>query len=315
MNTTRPPPVLRVAARISNAFVLDLVKLGMHRRDVIDPLLRAALLQANQGHIIRDPKFRRRYATLDDDVPNELRRPASINAIATSLGVPFETARRRIGAMADAGICIITMKGVIVSSAATNAPAYRAACAVQFEKLHNLYDRLRAIEFLEAPLPPSIPFEAGNPPHRLAGRLVVEYVLRFTEPITRHIRDVVTGLTLMEIVHANTEELDGGQLSAEDQASEGALPDRFRKPISIAALARRLGIPHETVRRHVRHLLDRGLCAKVPRGYIIPAEALARPPFLQMFLDNQIHLTRLFQSLDEFGVLAIWEQGQRVDAA
>jgi DNA-binding Lrp family transcriptional regulator len=315
MNTTRPPSILRIAARISNAFVLDLVKLGMHRRDVIDPLLRTALLQANEGHMIRDPELRRRYATLDDDVPDNLRRPASINAIATSLGIPFETARRRIGAMAEAGICIITANGVIVSSAATNAPAYRTACAVQFEKLHNLYGRLRAIEFLEAPRPPSIPFDPSNPPYRLAGRIVVEYVLRFTEPITRHIRDVVTGLTLMELILANTEELDGGLVSAEDLGSEGVLADSFRKPVSITALGRRLDIPHETTRRHVQRLLDRGLCVKVHGGYIVPAEALARPPFMQMWLDNQIHLNRLFQSLDEFGVLAIWEQGQQVDAA
>jgi DNA-binding Lrp family transcriptional regulator len=315
MNTARPPSILRIAARISNAFVLDLVKLGMHRRDVIDPLLRTALLQANEGHIDRDPELRRRYATLDDDVPDNLRRPASINAIATSLGIPFETARRRIGAMADAGVCVITAKGVIVSSAATGSPAYRAACAVQFEKLHGLYDRLRAIGFLEAPRPPSIAFDPNNPPYRLAGRIVVEYVLRFTEPITRYIRDVVTGVTLMELILANTEELDGGQPSAEDLGSEGVLADHVRKPISITALARRLDIPHETTRRHVRQLLDRGLCAKVRGGYIVPAEALARPPFRQMWLDNEIHLSRLFHSLDEFGVLAIWEQGLRVDAA
>src|SRR5689334_15297987 len=92
---------LRIAARLANAFVLDLIKLGGDRRDVTDSLLRAALVHSNMAPVIRDPELQRRYATLDQDVPNELRRPASVNALASSLNMPFETVRRRIAAMTE----------------------------------------------------------------------------------------------------------------------------------------------------------------------------------------------------------------------
>ena len=66
---------LRVAARLANGFALDLVKLGGFGRDVVDGLLLAAISQANVAQITRNPELQRRYATLDQPPPDELRRP------------------------------------------------------------------------------------------------------------------------------------------------------------------------------------------------------------------------------------------------
>jgi DNA-binding Lrp family transcriptional regulator len=315
MHQTGSLRTARVAARLTNAFTLDLVKLGAYRRDVIDVLLRTALLHANQAHIIRDPDLQRRYATLDDDVPDELRRPASMNAIAASLRVPFETARRRIGAMAELGVCQITPQGVVVPGAVTNSPAYRAACGIQYDKVCDLYGRLRGIGLFEGHPGAAAACSLADPPLRLVGRLTVEYVLRFTEPISLHIGDVVTGLVLMDLIMANTEHLADAEAGTDEAGADGFVPDRLREPVPATALAQRLGVPQETVRRHVGRLLDRDLCRKAAGGYLVPAEVLARGPFVQFILDNQAHLNRMFAGLGEFGVLAAWEQERQRGAA
>jgi DNA-binding Lrp family transcriptional regulator len=307
---------LRVAARLSNAFTLDLVKLGAHGRDVIDPLIRTAILHANLAQVIRDPDLMRRYATLDEDVPDALRRPASINAIATSLRIPFETARRRIGGLAEQGVCLITPAGVIVPRAATDTAFYRFACQVQFEKLHQLYDRLRAAGCLEAPPPvAAAPYAGGDPPYRLAGRLVAQFVLRFTEPLAEHIPDRVTQVALLDLICANTEHLSDDDAGDDGVGPSGFVPDARRRPITVAILADRLGVAHETMRRHVVELTELGLCQRVDGGYIVPAEALARPAFVRFLFDNHRHLTRMFAGLADFGVLATWDETRRGAAA
>ena len=73
-------------------------------------------------------------------------------------------------------------------------------------------------------------------------------------------------------------------------------------------LAERLGIPQETVRRHLQRLLDADQCERTGDGYRVPARVLARPPFVQYMLDNQSHLHRLYSGLTDFGVLSEWER-------
>jgi hypothetical protein len=296
---------LRVAGRLANAFTLDLVKLGDHRRDVADALLRAAIVHSNLAHLIRDPVFQRRFATVDQDPPDAMRRPATINAIATSLRLPFETVRRRVLGLVETGVCALSSGGVIVPQAASSSPPYRAALAAQHGKLEGLYRRLRAIGAL-AP-PPAVEPWAGDPPVRLAGRLVVEYVLRFTDPVLKQIRDPVTSLTLLEIILANTEDLPDGEGGGDGTDVAAFVPDSRRAPVTVTALEARLGVAHETLRRHVGRLREIGLCRAVEGGYIVPAEALARPEVLRFAVHNYANLVRMFGALGEFGVLAAWE--------
>ncbi|WP_133255024.1 helix-turn-helix transcriptional regulator [Phenylobacterium hankyongense] len=293
---------------MANAFVLDLVKLGGHRRDVVDALVRAAVLQANLAHLIRDSELQRRYAGLEQDPPDELRRPASINAIATSLRLPFETVRRRVGGLTEAGICALTPKGVIVPQGATSSPEYRVALQFQYEKLRALYERLRAIDVVQPP--EALAPWTGEPPVRLVGRLVVDFVLRFTEPVLEQVPDPVTTLTLLEIILANTEALpddDGGE---EGTGVAAFVPDSRRAPVSVGALRARLAVPNETLRRHVKRLCDSGLCRPVRGGYIVSAEALSRPELLAFMLRNHANLTRMFAGLGQAGVLALWDQAR-----
>jgi hypothetical protein len=312
MGRDAPHTSIRVAARLANGFALDLVKLGGFGRDVIDGLLLCAISAANVAQITRDPVLQRTYATLDQPPPDELRRPVSISAIANSLRLPFETARRRISALGDLGVVVTAPRGgVIVPKGPLNSPFYRIGAEGHYNLVRELYFRLRGIGLLEGLPKPTWPdFDPDNPPTRLVVRLSSDYVLRLAEPIGQHVGDLVSGLVLMDLIHANTEHLPDTEGGAADSNwdPEGFVGDGQRRAVRPALLSQRLGIPHETVRRHLSRLAKDDRCERIGDGYIVPGRILARRPFLQYMTDNQSHLHRLYSQLADFGVLTEWER-------
>ncbi len=306
-----PHNALRVAARLANGFALDLVKLGGFGRDVIDGLLLVAISQANVAQIIRDPDLQLAYAALDQAPPDEMRRPVSISAIANSLRIPFETARRRIATLTELGLLKTERRGVILPQAPLSSPFYRLGAEANYGLVRNLYYRLRGIGLLEGlPRPNGPAFDPQHPPVRLVIRLSSSYLLRLVEPISENIGDLVSALVMMDVIHANTEGLPDSQGGATDGAwtPEGFVADQHRKPVSVSALSGRLGIPPETVRRHLARLVQNDLCERVAEGHLVPARVLARGPFVQFMTANHLNLHRLYTSLAEFGVLSEWER-------
>lgn len=306
-----PQTSIRVAARLANGFALDLVKLGGFGRDVIDGLLLCAIAQTNVAQVSRSPELQRRYATLDQPPPEDLRRPVSISALANSLRIPFETVRRRIAALVELGVVKALPKGVIVPTAPLTSPFYRMGAQAQYNLVRTLYFRLRGIGLLEdLPEPEGAAFDPENPPIRLVMRLSSDYLLRLAEPITVYVGDLVTGLVLMDMIHANTEHLPDSEGGAPDGGwtPTGFVPDDLRKGVRPAALSERLGIPAETVRRHIQRLLDDDRCERKEDGFVVPGRILARQPFVQYMVDNQSHLHRLYAGLADFGVLTEWNR-------
>ncbi|ODT89773.1 hypothetical protein [Phenylobacterium sp. SCN 70-31] len=310
MSRDAPNTAIRVAARLANRFALDLIKLTGFGRDVVDGLLLSAISQANLAQVARSPDLQRRYATLNTPPPDELRRPVSVSAIANSLQVPFETARRRIAALSATGLVIQTPRGVTIPTAPVNSETYRAFASAQAALVRDLYLRLRRIDLLaDLPAQTGPAFDPADPPVRLVVRLSSDYLLRLAEPISTHIGDMVSGLILMEIINANTEHLgdDEGGTPGPEWTAEGFVPDAMRRPVRAAALSSRLGVASETVRRRLSRLATEGLCERNGDGYLIPAQVLARENFVRFMTDNQSHLNRLFTALAEFGVLSQWE--------
>lgn len=306
-----PHRSLRVAARLANAFLLDLVKVGGFGRDVVDGLLLAAISQANIAVIARSPELQRAYAGLDQPPPDDLRRPVSISALANSLRIPFETARRRVRNLIDLGVVRATPRGVIIPQAPMASPFYRLGAEANYHLIRNLYFRLRGIGMLDdLPPPVGAPLDPQDPPHRLVMRLSSDYLLRLAEPISLYMGDLVGGLILMDMIHANTQHLSDSDGGADDDAwsPEGFVDDARRRPVRVATLAERLGIPEETVRRRISRLTADDRCERAGDGYIVPGRVLAREPVVRFMVDNQSHLHRLFAGLAEYGVIAEWER-------
>jgi len=86
--------------------------------------------------------------------------------------------------------------------------------------------------------------------------------------------DVLLAVTFLTVSAGNLRHLES--LSAfSPMAVDGVIPDGMRRPVTIAAVARELGIPRETTRRYVNRLIEMGYCRTTgARGIIVPGVVL-----------------------------------------
>lgn len=280
----------RTLARLSFAFLLDEISTGVAGLEPLDALLMLAINQANIIPLTRDPAARGLYGHLETPAPDDARRPVSINAVAASLGLPFETARRRIKRLAAQGVCVLSSEGVIVPAGFLVSEGYLHSVLLNHARLRGFYFELRAADLVEA-LPPPAYAVADGVPIRAAARLLADYILRTSEGLMREAGNVVSALTLVGLL-------------SRALGDEGEDPP----PISTRVMADKLKLPAETVRRHAANLAEEGLCARTPAGLAVTAAHLARPGLRLLFADNATHVQRLLAGLAERGVIDAWER-------
>jgi DNA-binding Lrp family transcriptional regulator len=273
-------------ARLSFAFLLDEMAGGVAGLDPLDALLVLAINQANIAPLTRDPNARARYGQLEAPAPDAERRPVSINAIAASLGLPFETVRRRIRRLAAADVCTVSGEGVLVPASFLASPTYLRSVMAGHLRLRAFYFDLAARGLVDE-LPASAYALEHDIPIRAAARLLSDYVLRTSEGLMREAGNVISTLILTALLTAAL---------GEDPA-----------PVAVKAIAAQLKLPAETVRRHVVQMAEDGLCERSTAGVGIPSEMLARAGLQMLFADNAKHVHRLLSGLAERGVILSWE--------
>lgn len=273
-------------ARLSFAFLLDEVANGMAGLEPLDALLVLAINQANIAPLTRDPDARARYGQLDAPAPDDERRPVSINAIAASLGLPFETVRRRIRRLAAASVCSVTSEGVVVPASFLASPPYLRSVMSGHLRLRAFYFDLQAAGLVDD-LPPSAYALEDDIPIRAAARLLADYVLRASEGLMREAGNVISTLILTSLLAA-------------------ALAQPARS-LAVKTIAAQLKLPAETVRRHTLQMAEDGLCERTSAGVGIPHDLLARPGLALLFADNAKQVQRLLAGLAERGVILSWE--------
>lgn len=281
----------RVLAGLSFAFLLDEMANGIGGLEPLDALLVLAVNQANIAPLTRDHDARARYGGLEAPAPDGERRPVSINAVAASLGLPFETVRRRIRRLGAERVCALSSEGVVVPAAFLASPSYVQSVMLGHERLRGFYIELRAAGLVEGLPQPS--FETDTVPVRAAARLLADYVLRACEGLMREAGNVVSLLTLVALLAAAL---------ADEGRTGGA-----RRSMSVRAIAQKLQLSAETVRRHVAELMEEGLCARTSAGLLVTEDALARPGLRLLFADNAGNIQRLVAGLAERGVIRAWE--------
>jgi len=311
MPQSQPLSRLRLIGRLSVAFLLDLVQVGRLDREFLDGVLLLTIVQANIAPLTRDADLQLAYADYDAPPPDELRRRVSVSAIAQSLRLPYETARRHIARLAADGQCEVTPQGVYVPAATLHSPRHREAVIGTYELLRHFYFRLRSLGAL-ADLPAPDPARALDPastaPVRAVVRISSDYVLRMVDLLAIHVGDLVRGLILLAILRANTAHFPDETRGGDGGGPGSFVPDELRRPVRVAELSVRLGVPEETVRRHAARLVQDRLCVRQPDGLVLPAHVLARPQFVQLMADNHANVTRMFTALARLGVIAEWER-------
>ena len=116
-------------------------------------------------------------------------------------------------------------------------------------------------------------------------------------------QDLITTLMFLAVSRANTLLVtEQSQLSGEFSGIDQIPPDDLRRPISVYAVARELGLPYETARRHAQKLVAAGLTERLEDGLVIPTAVYAREGMRAAVEDNWAETRRFIQALADFGV-------------
>jgi len=305
----------RLRQLLSMAFVLDVVSLTRGDGHLLDILLLTSIVQANVTVIFRQADMNLAYAALASAPPDELRRPVSVNALASSLRLPFETVRRRVRNLVARDFCRLVEGGVIVPQSALTTPAYLTNAFAAYERLRTLYYELRDRGLIAGLPPPTGAFGENQAPVRAVARLTSDYVLRVIDELMTLAGGLINGIVLLGVFRGNIEHLGPDAAERQAVAPDEALPDGVRRPVRLSTVARRVGLPAETARRHVADLARRGLVTKLPDGLMAPGEALGSAPVIAFATSNQANLQRLLAGLSQLGVLELWDGLQPPDAA
>lgn len=284
----------RVLAALSFNFLLDEIANGIGGLDPLDALLVLAINQANIAPLTRDPEARARYGDIDAPAPDDERRPVSINAVAASLGLAFETTRRRVRRLTACQVCQVSPEGVVAPASFLVSPAYVASVLQGHARLRRFYFELSAAGLLE-PLPPPS-FDTDKVPVRAAARLLADYLLRAFEGLMRESGNVISSMLLVALL---------GPALADEGRAGGAT-----RAISVRGVAMRLRLSAETARRHCADLAEDGLCVRTSGGTLIPEAALERGGLRLLLSENAANVQRLMAGLAERGVIQAWEAGQ-----
>lgn len=311
-----PFALQRIASRECVTYLLDVIGIARGERHLLDTLLLAAIIQANVAPISRQADLQITYATLDDPPPDSLRRPVSINALAQSLRLPFETVRRRVKGLVRGGFCESGPAGVVVPGRVLTAPKYLTDAFIGYERLRAFYYRMSDFGLLGELPPATIVLGSRMAPVRAVARLASDYVLRVIDDASTEFGDPLHCIILLEILRSNTEHLTPVSEPPGALTAEGFVTDEMRRPVRVSQLAKRLGLAAETVRRHVAELAAKGWSQSTAgRGLIIPSEMLARPAVARFMTGNMAHLQRMFSGLSQLGVLEIWDSVREPPAA
>lgn len=278
MNTPSDSAANRALGLASMRFLLDQVRGGVAGLEPTDALLMLAINQANIQPLTREPLARMRYGGLHAPAPDVRRRPVSINAIAASLGMPFETVRRRVQALMERGVCARSDDGLIVPEAFLLAPQYVASVTASHYRLIAFFHEANAAGWV-GELPRSAYPPEDQIPMRAAARLLADYVLRSASNLLPMAGGVSSLIVLLGVV--------GGHAT-------------------VPALARLLGMPTETVRRHAQRLAQESVVRRTPSGYAVDEEILALPAWDACLYSNAVDVHRLFAGLAERGVIEAW---------
>lgn len=276
------PAAVRASIELSLAFIR--ITRGCTGGDLVRALIFAGLIDANVGHLDDNPETSRRAAALDPDYPDSLRRPIRAQRIAESLGLPRQTTRYKINQLLAMGLAREEPDGLIIPSAALISDSF----------LLGLGDYLAALAAYVSELAPGQAVGLGAderlvdpiwPVSGAAMRMATRHVLR----VVSELRGLLGFEGLME------EYVLLGLLQETIVAGGGR--------ITGLSLAQKLGVPRETVRRHLAALRAQGRLEASLDGYSVTERELSSPPTQAMMARIEADGARMIRRLRGVGAI------------
>jgi hypothetical protein len=144
--------MVRAAIRLVANYMLRNVEVVSEAAngDLMAGLIFSAIVQANVRPISNDPKLGKAYGHMDAIPPDELRSPVSVNALAESLKIPYETTRRHVNKLIKLGFCVkLGTRGVIVPASVIASPTMVKGGLQQYSHLMHFLGQLKEIGLLD----------------------------------------------------------------------------------------------------------------------------------------------------------------------
>lgn len=133
----------RAASRYATDYILRWVEIAneVHGSDLLYALVFTTLWAGNCSHIRGG-----HYAEVDDVPPDHERRPLTVRQVADSLGLPYETVRRRFVEMLEKGMAQrVGREGFIVPHSALAKPEVLQGLRRSHQSLTRFLKDLKAI--------------------------------------------------------------------------------------------------------------------------------------------------------------------------
>ncbi len=217
----------------------------------------------------------------------------SINALAASLGRPFETMRRHIHALCAAGLCERGPAGVTVPEAVHGRPEIAALFRGNHDALVRMVEDMRS-------------FGVGLPETRAhigydwhTGLAAAHDVLLTGIEFHAHRYQSWTDMVLVNaILCANARPLAQNRELALAYADFGAVaPDALAQPVSTGSIARALGLPPSTAHRRVAAMIESGMLVRRARGVVLAEAALSDPERIEESRTSMLHVRQILVRL------------------
>ena len=218
-------------------------------------------------------------------------RPVTGAAVAQSMRLRYPTVLRHAKALVEAGHLVRERGYTVAPDVFADGRAGEIAAA-------NASDLMGvAMRLAEAGHPAAaalVSVGAPSVPPGVIERLLSSFRLRTLECVTDLYGDVVSSMIVPAIIAANVAEITADPALALRYAAEDSPPpDALRRPVTLRAVARELGLPAETVRRRAAGLLKSGTIVGCGGGVIVPARVL----MTEAHLLNNRRIARNFEDV------------------
>lgn len=284
-----------------------LIHMRLHDGDLVRGLVYGTIVSANLAHVsnaVLEAELADGPGPTREDAGR--RRPVSAHAIAQSLNLPYETVRTRVVKLIELGLCERLPGGLVTPPGVGARPELQEATRAIYAVFRDVVRALNDLGFdfagLAARAGATAPDHAPPPSPAVVARVVLDFEIRHLTSLAPSFGDVLGSLIFAGVLRANTARLLGSPNEAWAYARQSTPPpDDLRSPVSIRNLARDLGMPYETVRRHTAALTAQGYLKMIPgKGVLAPAAILGddglgreNPPLMQRFTRMIAELTRL----------------------
>ncbi len=134
----------RLAQRATIQLVLDTASLlsRMIESDTVRGLIFLGVIAANTRHLRPGSPEAQAYAAADEVVPDSMRRGVSVHALSHHVNLPYETTRRHVQKLIEAGLCERREDGIIAPAAALSGPRMLNAVERNLANVFKFVDEL-----------------------------------------------------------------------------------------------------------------------------------------------------------------------------